>query len=353
MAAPAAHAASGEIPSLDGWRAIAILTVFLSHAGLGNIIPGGFGVTIFFFLSGFLITSLMLAERRRRQRISIPRFYLRRLIRLSPPLLITLVAVYSLTHFGKLAGAATLQGFLAQAFYFANYYGIFFDPGNTTPAGTGIFWSLAVEEHFYFFFPWVFTLLSRKDDNRNLVIVLTALCVLVLAWRCQLVFELHAAEFRTFYASDTRIDSIIFGGLLALTKNPILDESRVAPRTYRMLIAASIGLILFSILYRSAGFRETFRYTVQGIALAPLFYYSIKLHRSWPFRTLNSRVMKYIGRCSYSIYLIHFVLLVNLRSVTPYAAVNVALCFVLALAFAAIVDKAIDQPLRAVRLRYK
>src|ERR1700744_3779762 len=91
---------STTIPSLDGIRAVSVLIVVLSHAGLGQVIPGGFGVTIFFFLSGFLITTLLLAEYEETGRIDIPKFYLRRVFRLMPPLIISLLIAYGLTIAG-------------------------------------------------------------------------------------------------------------------------------------------------------------------------------------------------------------------------------------------------------------
>jgi peptidoglycan/LPS O-acetylase OafA/YrhL len=344
---------SSEIPSLDGWRATAIIIVFLSHAGLGRVIPGGFGVTIFFFLSGFLITSLMLAEREKSGTISIKKFYIRRLLRLSPPLLFTLALVYTLTYLGIFRGAATLRGLGAQIFYFANYYAIFFDSGNSTPVGTGIFWSLAVEEHFYLFFPWIFLYLAGTRVDGRLTLTLACACLAALAWRCALVLLFNAPENRTYYASDTRIDSIIFGVLLALNKKTSRGVNSTPTYSQWIVLLSCTALIAFSILYRSPVFRETFRYTIQGVALAPLFYYSIKCHNFGFYRILNLPAMKYIGRCSYAMYLIHFVLIENLGNVTQYATVNMAICFMISILYAAAIDKFLDAPFRAIRLRYR
>jgi peptidoglycan/LPS O-acetylase OafA/YrhL len=113
------------IPSLNGLRAISVLLVVLSHSGFGTIVPGGLGVTIFFFLSGYLITALMLTESERLGNIAILSFYARRIFRLAPALLITLIIAYSLTYFGLLPGQITLEGLTAQLLYFANYFTIF------------------------------------------------------------------------------------------------------------------------------------------------------------------------------------------------------------------------------------
>src|SRR6476660_4969180 len=91
----------------------------------------GLRVTIFFFLSGYLITTLLMDESERSGRIDIGKFYLRRAFRLFPPLVVTLVIAYSLVMLGLLDGGVSWAGVLAQLLYFANYYGLFFDPGNT------------------------------------------------------------------------------------------------------------------------------------------------------------------------------------------------------------------------------
>src|SRR5712671_6796157 len=209
------------IPSLDGLRAISILIVVVSHAGYGSVVPGGLGVTIFFFLSGCLITTLLSDETERSGRINIGKFYLRRVFRLFPPLLITLVMAYSLVALGLLDGGISWTGILAQLLYFANYYGLFFDPGNTTAAGTGVLWSLAVEEHFYMIYPAVLAgLLALGLSRQRIVVVLAIACLAVLAWRIYLAGLPNFETERTYYSSDTRVDSIVFGCLLALAANP-------------------------------------------------------------------------------------------------------------------------------------
>src|SRR6516165_5680332 len=89
-----------NIPSLDGIRGISVLIVVLGHSGFDALVPGGLGVTIFFFLSGYLISTLMLAEHDRAGTISISRFYARRMLRLMPSLFISLAIAYGLTYAG-------------------------------------------------------------------------------------------------------------------------------------------------------------------------------------------------------------------------------------------------------------
>jgi peptidoglycan/LPS O-acetylase OafA/YrhL len=198
------------IPSLDGIRAISVMIVVLGHSGFDVFVPGGLGVTIFFFLSGYLITTLMLTERERTGEINIANFYTRRVLRLMPTLFISLLIAYTLAYTNVLSGGITCAGLAAQLLYFANYYGLFFDHGNTIPDGTGILWSLAVEEHFYIVYPLLLTLLLGSAlPLRTIGALLGAVCLAVLAWRIYLVQSPDFISDRTYYASDTRIDSII------------------------------------------------------------------------------------------------------------------------------------------------
>lgn len=347
--------ASAHIPSLDGWRAVAILIVLTSHLGLGHIVPGGLGVTIFFFLSGYLITTLLIQEHSRTGNVSISNFYIRRALRLMPPLAITLILVYSLTALGVTQGNVSLAGFAAQLLYFANYYYLFFDAGNTTPAGTGIFWSLAVEEHFYLVFPFLFGALFKKTNRRTLVIALAATCVITLAWRYALVGIWDSPTSRTYYATDTRIDSIVYGCLLALCRNPILEPNApksLRVRDYLFIAAASIALVA-TLLIRNPTFRETLRYTVQGIALAPLFFYSIRFGNHWIFRSLNSKPMQKIGIYSYSIYLVHYIAIENVHSLQLPTALSILITGVSIGSYALFIERYIDTPCMYWRRKFR
>src|SRR6201986_2771681 len=192
----------GAIPSLDGLRAISISIVLVSHAGYGGVVPGGLGVTIFFFLSGYLITTLLLDEHQRTGRIHIGKFYLRRVFRLFPPLLVTLAIAYSLVILGLLDGGISWGGVLAQLLYFANYYALFFDPGNTTAAGTGILWSLAGEEHVYMLYPAQLPAYPALGMSRQRIVpTLGVGCLAVLAWSRSLAGLPNFHTERTYYSS--------------------------------------------------------------------------------------------------------------------------------------------------------
>ena len=348
------------IPSLDGLRAVSVLIVAASHAGLGNLIPGGLGVTIFFFLSGYLITTLMLTEHERTGRIDIPKFYARRVFRLMPPLLISLAIAYGLTYSGLLNGGITAKGAASQLLYFANYYGIFYDAGNTVPNGTGILWSLAVEEHFYIFYPILLAALQRIALRpRSIGVVLGLGCLVILAWRTLLVHVPGFDPVRTYYASDTRIDSIIYGCILAVAMNPLWKSPRtdvMSPRQWA-IVAAAFVLLLLTLVIRETAFRETVRYSLQGLALMPLFYFSVRFSGNVLFRALNTPWMMKLGIYSYSIYLIHLVVINSITMNFPATAgkffVLLPLAVLISVVYAAVIDRFVDRYFKRLRLRYR
>jgi peptidoglycan/LPS O-acetylase OafA/YrhL len=347
----------GPIPSLDGLRALAVLIVVVSHSGFGDAIPGGLGVTIFFFLSGYLITTLILDERDRDGQVNIRHFYLRRAFRLLPPLVITLLVAYSLVALGVLGGGFSWQGLGSQLFYFANYFNIFFATGHSQPGGTGVLWSLAVEEHFYLFFPIVMYAVFRFRNARVVLVrAFVVLCLLALAWRCWLVAQPGFVDLRTYYATDTRFDSILFGCLLAVWRNPARLPAAAARTTMRgrdwLLCAAGVALLLATIFYRDPQFRESFRYSLQGLALLPIFYFAIRNPTAGPFRMLNTRMLARVGILSYGIYLIHDVVLEALASsvhVTVPPVVRLGLALAVSIAFASLLDRYVDPYFRRRR----
>jgi len=306
--------ASGfHIASLDGLRAVAIVIVFLSHAGLGNIIPGTFGVTVFFFLSGYLIATLLRLESERFGQISLKQFYLRRTFRIIPPLYLLLFMALALSVANVLPGGPPApSGVLAQLLFCANYYKIF-SLGHLVP-GTRVLWSLAVEEHFYLVFPLFFVALNLWVRSvRRQVILMAGLCALVLVWRCVLVFYLgygapagSQSWARLSEATDTRVDSILFGCMLAIVGNPALDKSRLSERQWKWILfpMSMVGLLLV-FLIRNEGFRETFRYTLQGLFLFPVFITVIRFPTWGVARVLNWRWVTFIGLLSYTLYLQH------------------------------------------------
>lgn len=299
-----------NIPSLDGIRAAAVMVVFVGHAGLGYVVPGGFGVTVFFFLSGYLITTLLRREHERTGRISLRNFYLRRVYRIFPPLYLVLAILITLKLSGVIPYPMSGWAVAAQLAHLTNYYLLLFPGVEYAPVVpyTVPMWSLAVEEHFYLLFPLALLLLLRRKSHAQTALVLAAACAVVLAWRIALLWLSHNPDHYTYHATDTRLDSLLFGCIMALWMNPAMDEppQAIGARGWALLCAAAVVVLLGTFLYRDPAFRAAVRYSVQGIALFPLFYCAVR-YSSFPlFAWLNLRPVRALGVVSYTLYLCHF-----------------------------------------------
>ncbi|HEX2393509.1 MAG TPA: acyltransferase family protein [Solirubrobacterales bacterium] len=213
------------LPGIDALRALAVLAVFLYHARVGWL-PGGFlGVDVFFVISGYLITSLLLREFRARGHVRLGRFWLRRARRLLPAVgvliavTMALAALFRSSQLGELRGDA-----LASLFYFANWHFVFshqsyFEQFQTPSLFTHL-WSLSVEEQFYLFWPLVFAAGMKLFGRARLAlgVLAGAFGSVVLAW---ILFDPGGDVSRAYYGTDTHAVGLLAGVALALVWSPI------------------------------------------------------------------------------------------------------------------------------------
>ncbi len=345
---------SDKVPTyfsgLDGLRAVSVMIVFVAHAGLGYIVPGGFGVTVFFFLSGFLITSLLIREHDTYGRIALPAFYQRRLVRLMPPLLITMSLAILAVLMGYANGALDPWTIFSQIFFFFNYYAQ--TPGpDISVDGFEILWSLSVEEQFYLFFPFVFIALAR---SRWHIPVLVGAVVATLIWRWVRFEILGHGQSVIYISTDTRIDSILYGCLLAVISARHPQRLTFLKDWQYAAMAVAVALLLVSFLLRDPLFRATLRYSLQGLALIPIFYLAVNLPGSWLFAWLNWKPVRKLGQYSYTFYLAHLVIIQMLifNGLDPQnLAVMMPVAFVLSMVYCALVYRYIEKPLQPLRSR--
>jgi peptidoglycan/LPS O-acetylase OafA/YrhL len=182
------------------------------------------------------------------------------------------------------------------------------------------------------------------------MLVLFALCGVILLWRCILVYGLHSPELRTRLATDTRIDSILFGCILAIYDNPVVDKVKYSARQW-MGIWLPLGIIaiLLTLINREPQFRETFRYTIQGIALFPIFITAIRYSDSFLFRFLNLKWVRFIGVLSYSLYLVHYIVLDGLEITHLPIVLQKVLVLGLAIMIATAIHYFIEKPCARLR----
>lgn len=292
---------SGEIPGLDGLRAISILLVVISHYGFINIVPGGLGVTIFFFISGFLITTLLLREKSAIGSVSIRKFYIRRFLRLEPELFayILISALIGIAYIG----IPRVGDFLSAFFYVTNYYELTADAEFTVAnIRWPQLWSLAVEEHYYLTFPLLFVTFIATP--RRFLVILMSVCVGLLAWRSFLISR-GAPPLYTYLATDTRLDSIAFGCLGSLILWRYNSALAYFPRALRLALPSGLALILLSLVIRSEFLRDTVRYSLQGIALMMIVAGLFTPTGRVALLFLDMPVMRWMGRMSFAAYLWH------------------------------------------------
>jgi peptidoglycan/LPS O-acetylase OafA/YrhL len=296
------------LPVLDGLRGLAILVVVISHYGFGKLIPGGFGVTLFFFISGFLITRLLIVEWAKTGRIDLTGFYLRRLFRLYPALLFMVALA---TGFLLASGCGLMIGdLLSTLFYYRNYYMLY---GGSTASFLcrqvfNITWSLAIEEHFYLLFPFLF--IAGKRRLAALAGVMVIIIVAVACWRLYIIDTNGLTELtigRIYNLTDTRIDAIMFGCLVSVLVRLDTNGQWLRRSTHPAWVAGALALLLFTFLYRNSVFRESWRYSLQGLSLCilvtALVYNQVYTRLA---RRLSAPWLVTIGKLSYSLYLFHW-----------------------------------------------
>ncbi len=306
-------------PDIEGLRAIAVGSVLLWHAGVPGV-PGGFvGVDVFFVISGYLMTKLLVRELEQRGHISFKGFYARRAKRLLPAASVTLVSVSVITLLllPKIRWAETGKDVVASALYGINWRlasgSVDYLAAHAVPSPLQHFWSLAVEEQFYFLWPLVLAAIGvlarkRKSKRTAVLIGLGLIAVPSFAWS---VYYTAAAPEKAYFVTTTRLWELAVGGLVAVLAPALLAALQPRPRLAAALgwwglgaVVATILLLDSSVPFPGAIAAVPILGTAAVIAVGP----SSGPHG--PIAVLRLPVMQFLGKLSYSLYLWHWPLLV-------------------------------------------
>ena len=340
------------LPSIDSLRAIAVIAVIIYHID-ANYLPGGFlGVDLFFVLSGYLISSLIIKEYKSTGTVNLYNFYVRRARRLLPAVyfMITVVLIIITLFNGVLLKKSYLDALFGYI-YSSNWWYIFhkldyFDSfGSQSPFKH--LWSLAIEEQFYMFFPLIFLIFNRKSKsnnsnsklNRNFIYVVLSLILVSLIAHI-LLFDINNIN-RIYFGTDTRAFSLLVGVVGAI----LYPMDRLSERTtkkdnmiYSIVSLVSI-LVLIGIMINTSEY-NTWLYRGGFLLVAIIgLIIIISSGRQYTFmsKLLSFKPFVFIGKISYSLYLWHFPILVVTTPVSEignsnlfYVTLRIVLIFLVA-----------------------
>ena len=308
------------ITELDGIRAIAVIMVLAYHLKLALFKSGFLGVTVFFVLSGYLITGILISEVEEEGTIDLKNFWLRRIRRLVPAVMsMAVVIIFVSAVVNRIIFTKGCKDFLASVLGFNNWWQIFnkisYFEAAGVPSPFTHCWSLAIETQFYLIYPLIllgiYKLVKSRGEgraNRGLLFAgVTLLLALISVILMIVLFDPQQDASRVYYGTDTRAFSLLFGALFA-----ILWEYRMVPRRLSASVNMVLGSVSFAVLlvmtiaingssnfwYRGGQFF--------GTILTVLMVYAVSGRKTWLSRFLSNPVLKWMGDRSYSIYLWHY-----------------------------------------------
>jgi peptidoglycan/LPS O-acetylase OafA/YrhL len=316
-----------RIVGIDGVRAYAVVAVIAAHCHVFWLHGGGVGVDMFFGISGFLITFLLIGEHRKFGRIDLRKFWLRRVLRLFPALLLVVLVVALLAIAASLVReneylATSIPAIPSVLLYFSNWMIVGTD--SSFLGWFGPLWSLSVEEQFYFVWPVVVILAMRTKRPLRLLTVIAAVVGVVAA--VGRFFAFDGTNFYRTFGTDFRVDMILAGVLLAIALRAGQDRS--IRRASRVLVAPAVGFLIFvSIFVPEFGRPEGaslqllyYRYGLPLVALSTVTILGfIVTHQQSRFAVfLSLKPIEYTGKISYGMYLWHYPIIMAIQATLPF-----------------------------------
>ncbi|HEY0238238.1 MAG TPA: acyltransferase [Friedmanniella sp.] len=334
-----------RLPALDGLRTFAILAVFANHAA-SRVAPGGMiGVDVFFALSGFLITSLLMCEFHRTGSLDLKKFYLRRLMRLTPVLVVAALV---------LGVAAWLLGYahpvgdsLTAVLGVSNFYSAVVGVERGT---IGQSWSLSVEQQFYLLWAPLLLVLLRRRSRRLLLWTVVGLALALVAGTT--VATLAGAPIAVLYLlPTTRLPELFVGCVLAVLLQSPARRRLVAACRPTLVAALALTALILPVFLLDL-YNSTLMYcggwVLAAVVTCVFIVHVVGNDRSLVARLFAVPVVVWFGRISYSFYLWHYVAIVVPKLVLPKSAA-IVVGFALATGLAALSYYCVERPF--VRLR--
>ena len=349
-------------PEIDGLRAIAVISVIIYHLN-ENWLSGGFlGVDIFFVISGFLITGIIITEIQQNS-FSLKQFYTRRIKRIYPAFITVMAlvsfiasAIFIYNDFNKLRKTIELAIAFLSNFYLGLTQGYFDLSANENPVLH--IWSLAVEEQYYLIFPLILILAYKKFREIKVLFIITLILFFIL-----LATSFVSANFykevlhqpNIYYLSNLRFPELLVGSLLAIYHN--LSNKVQLSKQVNNILAILSTLLLFSCLFLM---NNNIAY-IPGITLIlPCIFTALIIHTTSQNNIvklcLSNKAIVFIGKISYSLYLYHWIFIAFAYYITGEKQINnqsIAIVIVLTIIFSVLSYYLIEQPIRKSKLNFK
>jgi len=342
-------------PHLDGLRAVAVYLVVLFHAGSTWFSGGYIGVDVFFVLSGFLVTQLLLRDIVAQHSIRFGRFYARRFRRLLPAAFVALIVTAMVfTAIASPAEVLAAAGSFKAAFLYAtNWYFIHQASGyfgaNLTANPVLQFWSLAVEEQFYLIWPLtlggIFFLTRRVETSRQFRLIRTIVAVGAVASAVWALALRNTDPNHAYYGTDTRAYELLAGAFLALTPQ-LFDATRRLRRRTR--IAGGVSVVALLAVATSSVHLDAIQRGIAATVITSVLIITIETaDGGLAKRALSNNSMVYLGKISYGTYLWHWiVIVVAARTFHLTTTTTVAITFLVATALASLSYQLLEHPIR-------
>jgi peptidoglycan/LPS O-acetylase OafA/YrhL len=341
---------SSELAGLDGIRAIAAFLVVFYHFGVPYV-SGGAGVLMFFVLSGFLITWLLLRENDELGVISLRNFYIRRSLRIFPAFYCYAAILFAIILVRQTRWVPPQA--VAALFYVSNYYQAFFGDPNTGFSHT---WSLAIEEQFYLLWPMAFLML--RGDYQRMSRFLTGAILTIWIYREMLVFVFRVHQGYIYEAFDTRADHLLIGCLLA-----VVLRAGMLPRFWKWVTRSWVAAITVSLLALSSvaesaygpTYRDSISFIVNPLLTAIWIPQLIALRGAAAWSWMGWTWVRYLGRISYSVYLYQQLLIGVPKKLFPHLAAvwQLAATVALIVAVATLSHYFVERPFLKLKGRFQ
>jgi peptidoglycan/LPS O-acetylase OafA/YrhL len=360
------------MPGLDGLRAVAVIGVVVFHLGFG-FLPGGLlGVSVFFTLSGYLITDLLMSEWRSSGQLQLGDFWIRRARRLLPALFVMLAVVSIWVSVGDPSQLGALRGDVFSSAVYANNWWLIFHHVSYfdrfgPPSPLGNLWSLAVEEQFYLLWPWLLlggllwarraggegrARLHRIARRRDVLVGVTLIVAVASAVEMALLYHPGVDPTRLYDGTDTRAFGLLFGAALAMVWPSRQVTGHVSANARRLLDAlGAVGLVGIALLMWRTTQYSAFLYRggLVLLSIATMLVIVAASHpATWVGKALGWGPLRWIGLWSYAIYLWHYPIIVLTTPTVTHGVdkVRVLLQVAAIVGIAALSWKFIESPIR-------